>query len=65
MKRKMKEYEDEKNHASESDVKEGDIVTVKQKQRNKAMSPYDPVSVSVSYYLNSLHTIYGSNNTNK
>eukprot|EP00112_Aurelia_sp_Birch-Aquarium-sp1_P022933 Seg664.6 transcript_id=Seg664.6/GoldUCD/mRNA.D3Y31 product="hypothetical protein" protein_id=Seg664.6/GoldUCD/D3Y31 len=40
-KRKMKEYADRKNHASESDLKEGDKVIVKQRQRNKAMSPYD------------------------
>ena len=39
-KRKMKECADEKNHASESDLKEGDRVIVKQRQRNKAMSPY-------------------------
>ena len=38
---KMKEYADEKIHASESDLKEGDRFIVKQKQRNKVLSPYD------------------------
>ena len=47
-KRKMKEYADEKNHASESKLKEGDRVIVQQRQRKKAMSPYDPKPYTIT-----------------
>ena len=47
-KRKMKEYADEKNHASESDLKEGDRVIVKERQRDKAMSPFDPKPYTIT-----------------
>ena len=38
----MKQYHHRKFHASETPIKEGDYVLVRQSKQNKLTSPYDP-----------------------
>ena len=40
-KTKMKEYADQRRHATPSDINPGDIVLVKQPKHNKTTTPYD------------------------
>ena len=48
LKKKMKNYSDSKNRAKSSDIKEGDVVSVRQPKSNKLSIKYNPATFQVT-----------------
>ena len=53
LKKKMKNYSDSKNRAKSSDIKEGDVVLVRQPKSNKLSTKYNPATFQVTRRLGS------------